>query len=198
MKRAFALLLIAALLMGVALADVLSDISTYVERQGFKAASIRNKSGLVGCWFVEGTDTDTLQWSDKSRVYTVSSNADSELRGLYGELIGMYEWDTCTYSVGDRVQFAYNAPEITASRTYKTLKNYVRYVGEYIESLPPVVAPSKKAGRQTYVINKDSRIFHYKDCQSAQLIKKDNREQYTGYRSDLIAQGYHPCKRCNP
>ena len=198
MKRLFAILLAIALCAGFALAENVADVSTYVERQGYKAASIRNKSGLVGCWYVEGTDNDTLQWSDKSRIYTVSGRADSDMRRLYGELIGMAEWDTCTYTVGDKVQFAFNAPEITSVKSYKTLKNYFKYVGEYLEAQQPVTAAVQKKGRQTYILNKSSKKFHLEDCASAQKIKKENREKFTGNRSDLIAQGYDPCKKCNP
>lgn len=198
MKRFFAILLAVALLTGLALAEQVSDINAYVERQGYKVASIKNKSKLEGCWFTEGDDTDTLQWSDKSRVYTVSANASAELRDLYGELIGMYEWDTCTYAVGDKVQFAYNAPEISAAKSYKTLKNYVKYVGEYLEAQQPVTSSARKTGKQVYILNKSSKKFHLEDCASAKNIKKENRERYTGKRSDLIAQGYEPCKKCNP
>lgn len=197
-KRLFAVLLAVALLMGIALAENVADVKTYVEREGYKIASVKNKSGLVGCWFTEGTDSDTLQWSDKSRIYTVSGAADTELRSLYGEIAGMYEWDTCSYSVGDKVQFAYNAPEITAVKSYKTLKNYVKYVTEYLETQQPVNAPAQKTGKQVYILNTSSKKFHFEDCASAQLIKKENRQRYTGKRSDLIAQGYEPCKKCNP
>lgn len=198
MKRWVAALLILTLCMGFALAEGLTDVNAYVERQGYKVASIRNKAGLVGCWFTEGADDDTLQWSDKSRIYTVSGKAATELRQLYADIAGMVEWDTCTYTVGDKVQFAYNAPEITAAKTYKTLKNYVKYVGEYIETQQPVTAPAQKKGKQTYILNKSTKKFHLEDCPSAEKIKKENREKFTGNRSDLIAQGYDPCKKCNP
>lgn len=198
MKRFFAILLVAALLTGFALAESVADVTAYVERQGYDAASIKNKTKIIGCWFVEGTDMDTLQWSDKTRVYTVSGRAGSGMRDLYGELIGMYDWDTCTYTVGDKVQFAYNAPEITSVKTYKTLNNYVKYVGEYLEKQQPVTATTGKKGRQTYIANKKSKIFHLEDCASAQKIKKENRERFTGNRSELIAKGYRPCKKCNP
>lgn len=198
MKRLIAVLLAVALLAGVALAETLADVNTYVERAGYKAASVKNKSGLIGCWFVEGTDTDTLQWSDRTRIYTVSGRADTDLRNLYGEIAGMYDWDTCTYTVGNKVQFAYNAPEITAVKTYKTLGNYVRYVGEYLEKQQPVTAPSKKKDNRTYILNASTKKFHLEDCPTIKQMKKANKEKFTGKRSELIAQGYEPCKKCNP
>lgn len=198
MKRLFALMLVLALITGIALAEEVAAVNTYVERQGYKIASVKNKTRLTGCWFTEGDDTDTLQWSDKDRVYTVSGAADTELRNLYGEIVGMFEWDTCTYTAGGKVQFAYNAPEITAVKSYKTLKNYARYLSEYLAQQQPVTASPKKTGKQVYILNTSSKKFHLEDCSSAQKIKKENRERFTGKRSDLIAQGYVPCKKCNP
>ena len=198
MKRFVAILLALVLLTGIALAEQIADVNAYVERQGYKIASVKNKTRLIGCWFTEGTDTDTLQWSDQSRVYTVSGAADTELRLLYGDIASLYEWDTCTYAIGDKVQFAYNAPEISSVKSYKTLKNYVKYLNEYLETLQPVKASTKKTGKQVYILNTSSKKFHFEDCASAKKIKKENRERYTGKRSDLIAQGYEPCKKCNP
>lgn len=29
-------------------------------------------------------------------------------------------------------------------------------------------------------------------------MKEENKQEYSGSRDDLIAQGYEPCKKCNP
>lgn len=66
------------------------------------------------------------------------------------------------------------------------------------------VAPSTQAPTeteptgQTYVLNTNTHKFHYPTCSSADDIKASNRKEYTGSREDVIAQGYVPCKRCNP
>ena len=49
-----------------------------------------------------------------------------------------------------------------------------------------------------YVINTDSGKFHYSYCPSAINMNSENRVDYYGSASDLIARGYSPCKRCNP
>lgn len=49
-----------------------------------------------------------------------------------------------------------------------------------------------------YVLNTNTKKFHFPSCSSADDIKATNREDYIGSRDDLIAQGYVPCKRCNP
>lgn len=49
-----------------------------------------------------------------------------------------------------------------------------------------------------YVVNINTGKFHYPSCYSASTIKPKNRMDYSGNRDDLIAQGYDPCKNCNP
>lgn len=50
----------------------------------------------------------------------------------------------------------------------------------------------------TYVVNENTRRFHYPDCASADEIAPRNRRDFAGARSELIAEGYVPCKNCNP
>lgn len=49
-----------------------------------------------------------------------------------------------------------------------------------------------------YVLNTNTHRFHYPWCDSVSEMKDKNREEYTGLRSTLIAEGYVPCGRCNP
>ena len=51
---------------------------------------------------------------------------------------------------------------------------------------------------QDYVLNKNTKKFHYPWCSSVDDIKKKNRKDFTGTREEVISQGYVPCKRCNP
>lgn len=49
-----------------------------------------------------------------------------------------------------------------------------------------------------YVLNTNTKKFHYPSCSSVKQMKASNKKEYTGSRDDLIAQGYDPCKKCNP
>ena len=49
-----------------------------------------------------------------------------------------------------------------------------------------------------YILNTNSKKFHYEYCSSAKRISDKNRQEYNGSRDDLIDQGYDPCKNCNP
>ena len=50
----------------------------------------------------------------------------------------------------------------------------------------------------TYVVNKNTGKFHYPSCSSVPKIKAKNRMDSDQTRDELIAQGYLPCKNCNP
>lgn len=50
----------------------------------------------------------------------------------------------------------------------------------------------------TYILNTNTKKFHYPSCSSASEIKDKNKRTYNGSRDDVIKMGYAPCKRCNP
>lgn len=64
--------------------------------------------------------------------------------------------------------------------------------GENVEE-PAVVS----AGTD-YILNMNTKKFHYPDCSSVGQMAEKNKWAYTGSRDDVIAMGYVPCKRCNP
>lgn len=51
---------------------------------------------------------------------------------------------------------------------------------------------------QAYVLNTNTKKFHYPSCSSASSISANNRSDVTDSRSDLIIQGYSPCGNCKP
>lgn len=71
-------------------------------------------------------------------------------------------------------------------------------------SKPAENAPTSNPQQNTpqnqcdYVLNTNTKKFHLPSCSSADDIKTTNRQEYHGSKDDLIAQGYVPCKRCDP
>ena len=51
---------------------------------------------------------------------------------------------------------------------------------------------------QTYILNTNTKKFHRTGCGSADQIKQENKEEFTGTRDELIGLGYEPCGNCNP
>ena len=50
----------------------------------------------------------------------------------------------------------------------------------------------------TYILNTNTKKFHYPSCGSVKQMKESNKQSYTGSRDDVIAMGYVPCKKRNP
>lgn len=53
-------------------------------------------------------------------------------------------------------------------------------------------------GTTEYVLNTNSKKFHVPSCSSVGQMSPKNREDVEDTRENLIANGYDPCKRCNP
>ena len=49
----------------------------------------------------------------------------------------------------------------------------------------------------TYVLNTNTKKFHYSYCSSVTQMKAKNKKTAQG-RASIISSGYEPCKRCNP
>lgn len=75
--------------------------------------------------------------------------------------------------------------------------------GEIIVSEPeptpvPAVKPEVSAGSMDYVLNTNSKKFHYPSCSSVKQMSEKNKAYYTGTRDEIIAMGYDPCGNCHP
>lgn len=49
-----------------------------------------------------------------------------------------------------------------------------------------------------YVLNTNSKKFHYPSCSGVNNISDKNRKEFFGKREDLIADGYSACGTCKP
>ena len=50
----------------------------------------------------------------------------------------------------------------------------------------------------TYVLNTNTKKFHYPDCYSVDQMKDKNKKIEETTREALIERGYDPCGNCNP
>ena len=50
----------------------------------------------------------------------------------------------------------------------------------------------------TYVLNTNTKKFHYPYCDSVNEMKDKNKQAFTGNRDEVIEMGYSPCGRCKP
>ncbi len=58
--------------------------------------------------------------------------------------------------------------------------------------------PSTEKQGTTYILNTNTKKFHYPFCSGVDQMKEKNKKEFCGDREDVISQGYSPCKRCNP
>lgn len=79
---------------------------------------------------------------------------------------------------------------------YKTGDNRAEDTGE------KETAGSTDAGKVNaqgeYVLNTNTHKFHKPDCAGVKDMKEKNKKTYKGKKSDLIEDGYSPCKSCKP
>lgn len=59
-------------------------------------------------------------------------------------------------------------------------------------------ASAQPANTNTYIVNRNTKKFHYTWCSSVKQMKESNKMYVTTTRTDLVSQGYSPCKRCCP
>ena len=63
---------------------------------------------------------------------------------------------------------------------------------------PTTQAQATVSGGGSYVLNTNSKKFHYPSCSSVGDMSLKNRRDVNMSRDEIIAQGFIPCKRCNP
>ena len=64
--------------------------------------------------------------------------------------------------------------------------------------ITPESSVSQESRETNYVLNTNTKKFHYPTCSSVDDMKEKNKQIYTGSRDEVINMGYVPCKRCNP
>lgn len=66
-----------------------------------------------------------------------------------------------------------------------------------VPSTPEPPVGNESTGRK-YVLNTNSKKFHYPTCGSVDTMKESNKGYFTGTRDDVLAMGYKPCGNCHP
>lgn len=63
----------------------------------------------------------------------------------------------------------------------------------------PMVSEEVPAGDAAdYILNLNTKKFHYPDCDSVGQMNEENKKPFTGSREQVIAMGYDPCGNCHP
>lgn len=68
-----------------------------------------------------------------------------------------------------------------------------------IEDIPTVVeTPAVVEPQTTYILNTNTKKFHYPSCKSVNQMKEKNKQAVTWTREEVIAAGYDSCGNCHP
>ncbi len=69
---------------------------------------------------------------------------------------------------------------------------------EKITSAETSSSSGSSSQKTTYILNTNSQKIHRPTCSSVKKMKESNKQEYTGSKDDLLAQGYTTCGICNP
>ena len=98
---------------------------------------------------------------------------------------------------GVLIDYANGENQLDESSDIITLDPFVEGSDE-----PPVIdrgmPDNSDEQSQSYILNKNTKKIHYPWCSSVDDMAEHNKQEYSGDISELIEQGYSPCKRCNP
>ena len=59
-------------------------------------------------------------------------------------------------------------------------------------------ATGSEAAQADYILNTNTKKFHYPTCSSVNDIKEKNKQEFFGTRDEAISNGHSPCGRCKP
>ncbi len=91
--------------------------------------------------------------------------------------------------------FCYNVqPQITIN--YATGESALS--GEKLPDSDESSTSKPENNQKDYVLNTNTKKFHYPSCSSAEDIADKNRKDVKAERQELVDQGYSPCGRCKP
>ncbi len=96
------------------------------------------------------------------------------------------------YATGDSALEEGSTQETETSETSQVA------AAEPQETVESVAAETTSVDTADYVLNTNTKKFHYPSCASVKKMKSKNRKDYTGTREEIINKGYDPCKNCNP
>lgn len=89
--------------------------------------------------------------------------------------------------------------EYATSSYYSSSDTYSSNSDKASSSVKGSGSANTSAGeKHTYILNTNSKKFHYESCSAVEQMSDSNKKEFTGTRSELIDDGYSPCGICNP
>lgn len=95
----------------------------------------------------------------------------------------------------------------TATKKITTTKKPVATTAKKASTTKKVTTTKKKAEttkanigseERLYVLNTNTKKFHYPSCSSVKKIKAENYSEFEGTREAVVKKGFEPCGNCHP
>lgn len=107
-----------------------------------------------------------------------------------GSIVAVSDGETITFNCAPSE--SWQAGEPGASQLINSA------VAAETEQLYSSTPEPSEAAAAAYIININTGKFHYADCSSVEDMAEKNKLPSSQSRDEIIAQGYVPCKICNP
>ena len=147
-----------------------------------------------------------------ANVKSVSDEVDGDLSRVEGEQSNNGNgWFTVEGAHDVNKPGKYSLTVIACDKNgNRTKKDYNLEVKEPPAPAAPEVAPtvpeatnteapaSEQSNAQDYVLNHNTKKFHYPSCRDVKRIKDKNREDVHMSRDEIVGDGFSPCAHCNP
>ena len=134
----------------------------------------------------------------QKKYKTILAAGSCILLALFGIIIFNNRSDIDTYNIKDRNNSTVSGTQtFTEYPTENTTVLSTEKPTEKPTENTPVYDPSENNGNNpveySYILNTNTKKFHYPDCKSVKKMLDSNKESYHGTREDVIGMGYTPC-----
>lgn len=197
MKKLLVLILAFGLLCANLCAVCEDDASALAKAAGLDIVGSDNAEGAIFCdYSVDSSTHSSMLWSDAAQIYTVSGDP-ATVSQLYVDALALGGWESCRYIVGKKARISFGTK---SKKVCGTLDEYLDQMQQAlgVTATASAAATAGSADFHDYILNTNSKKFHYPDCPGVAKMKDKNKKAFTGKREDVIAMGYDPCGQCNP
>ncbi len=200
MKKLWAILLAMALLCAAAHAEGAGAVLDYVEGElNLTPETVEQAFSSDALNMILSQDGQAVvTWTDaaQSMAYALTG-PQADMAEIYSRLIPLADWDACAlYDGGERLMGC-DGTDAAALKDYTA--SFAAYFSGDAQAAADAPAQSDEFDAAAdYVLNTNTKRFHFPTCPSVTQMKPENRQSYTGSREDLIAEGYKPCGNCKP
>ena len=157
----------------------------------------------------ENMVADYIQETDNHVLYRVTTIFEGNNLLANGVLMEGYSVEDKGAGVSYCV-FAYNVQpgiEIDYATGESKLADSAQQEEQKTATVTPTPSPEpekqepatgSEASQADYILNTNTKKFHYPTCSSVNDMKEKNKQEFFGTRDEAISNGYFPCGRCKP